>query len=195
MHFTFDRRQALAGFAVLLLAGCTTPPPAPKYPALTFTHLPPIRIEAASLEIVEGYQPPLTAPNVEHRMPVAPAAAVRRWAEDRLVPVGAAGRIVVTIEDAAVKEVALQRSGGVRGVVTTDQTERYDARLAVRVAVRNRSGSGEVSAEAARTRTVPEGLSLNEREKVWFEVTETLINDLNGELDAAIQEFLKPFLR
>lgn len=193
MLHPIDRRTALVGLSGLFLAACATPPPAPRFPELTFTHLPPIRLDATSLEIVDAYTPPLTAPNIEHRMPVAPAAAARRWAQDRLVPAGDAGRITVTIEDASVTETVLPRTRGVRGTVTTDQSERYDARLFVRVAIANPGGIGEVSAEATRSRTVLEGLSLNDREKVWFEITEALIGDLNVELENAIDDFLARF--
>ena len=53
---------------------------------------------------------------------------------------------------------------------------------------------GEVMAEATRSRTVPEKITLNDRDKVWFEITEALIRDLDKELDAAIRRFLQPFL-
>jgi len=194
--YRFSRRTALAGLSGLILAGCTTPSPAPEYPELTFKHLPPIRLDAASMEIVEEFKSPFAAPNVEHLMPVSPAAAMRRWAMDRLVPVGSGGRIVFTIADAGVIETKLAPTPGVRGVVTKDQSERYDAKLQVRISVDGGDNRrrGDVSAEAMRSRTVIEGLSLNEREKIWFQMSEDLIMDMNGELETAIRSFLQPFL-
>ncbi|MEP4380042.1 MAG: hypothetical protein ABJ215_18280 [Alphaproteobacteria bacterium] len=194
--YHFDRRTALAGLSGLLLAGCTAPSPAPRYPELTFTHLPPIRLDAASLEIVEAFKSPFAAPNVEHLMPVSPAAAMRRWAQDRLKPVGKGGRIVFTIADAGVTETTLAPTPGVRGVVTKDQSERYDAKLIVSISVDvgDNRRRGEVGAEAMRSRTVVEGISLNEREKIWFEMTEGLVMDMDGELETAIRSFLQLFL-
>ena len=194
--YRFNRRTALAGLSGLVLAGCTKPSPAPRYPELTFNHLPPIRLDAATLEIVDAFKSPFTAPNVEHLMPVSPAVAMRRWAQDRLTPVGKGGRIVFTIVDAGVIETALEPTPGVRGVVTKDQSERYDASLRVRISVDGGDNRrrGEVSADAMRSRTVIEGMSLNEREKIWFQMTESLVADMNGELEAAIRSFLQPFL-
>lgn len=194
--YRFNRRTALAGLSGLILAGCTTPPPAPRYPELTFTHLPTFRLDAAALEIVDGFTSPFASPNVEHLMPVSPAAGMRRWAEGRLMPVGRGGRIVFTITDAAVIETPLAPTPGVRGVVTKDQSERYDARLEVRMTVDGGDNRrrGELTAEAMRSRTVPEGMSLNEREAIWFQMTEELVMAMNGELEAAIPSFLRPFL-
>jgi len=194
--YRFSRRTALAGLSGLILAGCTAPSPAPRYPELTFTHLPPIRLDAATLEIVDAFKSPFAAPNVEHLMPVSPAAAMRRWAQDRLLPVGDGGRIVFTIADAGVTETSLAPTPGVRGVVTKDQSERYDAKLLVRISVDGGDNRrrGDVSAEAMRSRTVIEGISLNEREEIWFRMTEGLVTDMNGELEAAIRSFLQPFL-
>lgn len=193
---TFNRRAALAGMSGLFLAACTTPSPAPKYPEITFTHVPPLRLDVASLEIVDGFKPGFAAPNVEHLMPISPAAAARRWARDRLVPVGNAGRVIFTITDGAVIETPLERTKGVRGVVTKDRSERYDAVLKVRIDVESGDARrrGEVSADAMRSRTVLEGLSLNEREQVWFQMTEELVTDIDSELDTAIRQFLQPFL-
>ena len=50
-------------------------------------------------------------------------------------------------------------------------------------------------ANAERSRSVPEDITLDAREKVWFSITESLANDLNAELDRAIPQFLAPYLR
>ncbi|HCP01822.1 MAG: hypothetical protein CL573_03895 [Alphaproteobacteria bacterium] len=195
MH-RINRRAALATMSGLALAACTSPSPTPKFPDITFTHLPPLRLDAASLAVVDAFKPSFAARHIEHLLPVSPAAAVRRWAQDRLLPVGNAGRIVFTISDAGVIEIPLERTKGVRGVVTKDRSERYDASLRVHMSIDAGDGRrrGEVSADAMRSRTVLEGLSLNEREEIWFRMIEELVGDINGELESAILEFLQPFL-
>ena len=49
-------------------------------------------------------------------------------------------------------------------------------------------------AEVSRSRTVAENISLNDRDGIWFEITDEMIRDLDRELDAAIRNFLQPFL-
>lgn len=182
----------------LLLAACTSAPPATNFPRLTYSHLGAFDLDVSSIEIVEAYQPSLAPPNVEHVMPVAPAAAARRWADDRLRAAGSLGqRAVFTIEDGAVTATPLKRETGIRGVVTVDQSERYDAILAVRLEIFDINGRRVATAEATarRSRSVPENITLADRDKVWFSITETLANDLNAELDQAIPQFLGAYLR
>lgn len=195
MTFELNRRALLAGLSAAALAGCTTPPPGPRFPQLTFGHLPPFRLDVRTLDIIDGFRATNRA-DVASGMPVPPAVAARRWANDRLVPAGENGTATFTITEASVIEVPLARTSGVRGVITNDQAERYDGKLAAKINLSNPSRllNGEVSAEATRSRTVPENLTLNERDKIWFEMSEALINDLNAELEKAINQFLQPFL-
>lgn len=184
--------------AVLALAACTNAPPATRFPQLTYAHLGAFTLDVSEIEIVDAYQPPLQAPNVDHLMPVSPAAAARQWARDRLKRSGSSGRrAVFTIDDGAVTETTLQRQSGIRGVLTVDQSERYDARIGVRLDILDIDGRRLASAEAdaRRSRTVPEDITLAGREKIWFALTETLTADLNTEMERAITQFLGDYLR
>ena len=195
MTFAIYRRCVLIAFSAIFLAACASPPPSPQFPQLTFTHLPPIKLDARNLTVVDDYRS-AGRTDVSQGMPVPPAVAVHQWANDRLVPAGNNGQIVVTITEASVEKTELERTRGVRGFVTTDQSERYDGRLAVTVEIRDPQArrGGDVSAVATRSRTVAENVSLNQRDKVWFEITESMIKDLDRELEKAIEQFLQPFI-
>ena len=187
---------ALAGAVAAALAACETPPPRPTFPELTWTHLQPFSLDVAEIEITSDYAPPLAAPHVEHLFPTPPLRAAERWARDRLRAAGVQGRAVVIIADARVIETRLQGLGGLTGLFTTEQAERYDAAVEVVIEIRSDRGylDGRVRARAERSLTVPEDLTLNEREQVWFELVEALMADLNAELEANIQEHLQRFL-
>lgn len=169
----------------------------PVYPELTYGHLPPIRLDVASVEIVDDYESPLRPPNVEHEFPVTPAAAARRWAKERLKAVGQSGVARAIVRDASVVEVDLKQKGGLTGLFTTEQSQRYDARLVMEIEIRSERGFKDafVSAEAKRSRTVPENLTLNEREKVYFKITEAVMGDLNAQLEKQINQHLARYLR
>ena len=49
-------------------------------------------------------------------------------------------------------------------------------------------------ADALRFRSVSENITLNERDKIWFAMSETLIGDLNKELENSIPKFLGKYI-
>lgn len=194
-----SRRNAL----VLLLAGgaaaaCSTQPPRPRFPELTYGHLGQFTLDVSRIEIVSEYKANFAAPNVEHLFPTAPEQTLRRWAQDRLVATGTPGRIArFVIQDAKVTETELPRTPGVRGAFTTDQTQRYDGALAVVLEIREERANyraGTASAWASRSRTVAEGITINDRDKVWFDLVEAMMNDLNAEMDRQIRANLAQFV-
>ena len=190
-------RSALTAIAATaLLASCQTGPGRPVYPELSYAHLAPIRLNVADIQVQRIYASPGTKPNVEQLFPVRPADAAERWARDRLQPVGSEGVAVVKILQASVVEVELPRTGGLRGAVTTDQSERYDGVLEVLVEASSRVTNRQVmvSSKATRSRSVAEDITLNDREKVWFELTEALMNDINASLERQIYENFGTFI-
>jgi hypothetical protein len=190
--FTF-----LLGAAVL--AGCSTPPPRTRFPDLTYGHLGQFRLDVARVEIVSEYRAPGRAPNIEHLLPVVPEQSLRRWAQDRVVATGTPGRFArFVIQEAKVTDTELPKTPGIRGSFTTDQTNRYDGVLSAALEIREERGNfraGTASAWATRSRSVPENITVNDREKVWFELTEQLMNDINAELERQIRANLGQFLR
>ena len=184
-------------FLSLATAACETPVEQRAFSEITFGHLTPISLNVASIDIVVTFQPTLRPPNVEHEFPVPPARAAKRWAADRLQAVGASGRAVVTIVEASVVEVALKKSTGLKGLFTTDQSERYDAtvRVVIEAADLNRQLTARAEAEAKRSRSVRESVTLAEREKTWFALTETLMADFDGAMEEQIRKHLAGFLK
>ncbi len=188
---------AAAAAVVLLLSACASQTAPQQFSEISFSHLKPIDLAVSSIEIVDQYRSPLADPNVEHRAPTPPAAAARRWAEDRLVATGTGNRrATFTIQQASIVEVELQGPKGVRGLITNSQSQRYDAEMTVELAVFGATGAREgiAAATARRSRTVPENLTLAEREGIWHEMVEALMADLDLRLQATINDALRPFL-
>lgn len=190
-------RVTLLGLVLAVLAACNTAPPQQSFPEVTYKHMAPIRLDVKSLEVIQAYSPSFKAPNVEHLFPLAPGAAAERWARDRLQVVGKDGRARFVVREAGVVEEKLAKSGGLTGLVKTEQTQRYVADLAVELVVQDDLGQrdGNVQARAQLSRTVPEDITLNGLEQVWFEMTEALMRDLNAQLERGAATYLKPFLR
>jgi len=180
------------------LAACSSPPPRPRFPELTYGHLGLFTFDVERIEIVSEYKASFGSPNVEHMFPTPPEQTLRRWAQDRLAATGKPGRYArFVIQDAKVTESQLPRTAGVRGAFTTDQTQRYDGTLSAVLEIREERANyraGTASAWATRARTVPEGITINDREKVWFDLVESMMNDINAELDRQIRANLAQFV-
>ena len=192
----FIRLIAVAALAAAV-AGCAAKPPAPKFPPLSFAHLTPIRLDIASIEVINAYRAPAKKPNVEHLFPIKPVDPAMRWGMDRIMPVGAAGVARVTVKRASVVEVSLKRTTGIRGSFTTDQTERYDGVVEMTVVITDGRGRerGRITSRTERTKSVPEDITLNDRDKVWYELTRAMMNDLNTSLENQIRKHLAKFVR
>jgi hypothetical protein len=194
----FSRTTRVLAAMVLgagLLAACAQTPPPEPLPELTFAHLDSIKLNVASVEIVENYVPPLRGPNIEHLFPQPPSQVARRWAEDRLRALGTEGRAQFVIDTASVVETRLKVEKGLRGAVTIDQATRYDATLTVTLEIRNDRGFRQAfaTASAERSQTVPEDLTVNERRAIQHQLIEDVMIDLNATLEAKIAEFLSAY--
>lgn len=194
------KRYGFAIWIVLVtaLAGCSTTPPPPRFPELTYGHLGVMRLDVEKVEIASDYQAPLKPPNVDHLFPTPPERVMRRWAQDRLAASGTPGRYArFVITDAKVTETNLPRSTGITGAFTKDQSQRYDLSMSAAIEVREDRGnfrSGYATASTSRSRTVREDITINDREKLWFEMLEQAMNELNAELERQIKSNMARFL-
>ena len=191
---TFGWKSALAA-VVLLVTACETHVEVPSYARITFNHLPPIALDVASVSAKTTYQKPLVAPNVEHEFPVDIAETAEGWVAGRLRAGGATGSAVLNILDASVVETKLEKKTGLTGLVTTDQGHRYDATLTATLSAEDLTSqrAAETTVTVKRSQTVPEDATFNEREKVWYEMTEKLMADFNAQLEKSIGEHMTLF--
>lgn len=191
----FLAQHLLRLFVVVMAVGtaaCQVPPPQYDWPEITYKHLRPLQFNVGEIVVERAYRSPLAPPNVEHLFPVAPAMAAEQWARDRLVAAGSSGRLIYTVREASVVETPLDTESGVQGLFAIDQSERYEARLVVRVRLADIVGltRATVEVEAERSVTVPEDATLKERETTWFGLSEALMNDLDAELEKVLYQYL-----
>ena len=179
--------------ACVMMASCTQAPVSSKTPELTFDHLNPISLPVNRVEIVEQFQPGMTAPQVEHLFPVPPYRAVHSLLKQRLKAEGVTDNILrVVIEDASVIEEKLPRTEGIMGAFIKEPDVRYKGRIVIRFELASAAAPDIVRAHADvtadRTKTVFENVSLLHRQRAWFEMTEAMLRDVDRGLD----EIVKP---
>ncbi len=191
MRFPRFPAPPFAFLVAVALAACDVPAPQTDWADISYGHRGSFDFDVSEIVVEPVYQPPLEPPHVEHIMPVAPAELAARWAQDRLVAAGSRDRVIYRILEGSVVETALEGEGGLTGYFTIPQSERYDAHLVVELVLLHDNGNKEsVKVSAERSITVPEDASLLEREKIWYELSETVMNDFDAEMERAVREHL-----
>lgn len=193
----FHRRTLLALAALpWLLAACDTPNPAVTFPELTFAHKAAIQLNVAKIEIVNEYRMPFEAPNVEHRVPIAPGAAAERWAADILKPTGSRGTALFVITRASVTEEKLKTTSGLKGLFAIEQSEEYEAALDARIEILDgtrRLATAKTS--ITRTQTAREDATPNQRSQLWYALVERLMLEFDGEMRKQGDTYLREHTR
>ena len=185
----------LPAVLALALAACETPVQVQKFSEMTFTHLAPIALDVAAVEVVARYQPPMKAPHVDHLVPTPPIKAIRQWAADRLKPVGRSGTAQLVVHAASVVETALEQKTGFKAAFTKQQAQRYDFLIEASLEVADGSRRGRAEARVSRFITMREDASLNERDRIWFKETEAMMADFNAELERNVRQYLGGWLK
>ncbi len=184
------RLALVFGFGLLLAACSSVNPPMQRFPDISFANLPPFQLDLGRVEVVSQYQPPAQAPHIETDMPVSPENALKRWVQDRLKPVGRGGVLRVLIKNAAATETPLKTEQGMKSVFEKQQVARVD--MAVEVALQildeHQFVVTEVTGKVERSRTEPEGMKLNERDKLLYDMVDDLIRSFNSEVDPQIHD-------
>ena len=188
--------SALALGSLFLTLGCETPVAMQKLPKLTFVHLQPFSVNVASIEIVNQFSSKMKAPHIEHRLPTSPTTALIQWAKDRLKATGKFGKLRIFIEDASATEIRLDLDKSLKGQFTKQQSHLYKFSLRVTALLTDASGTllGSAKATATRSATLREDISLNERQRAWFDLMDRLINDFDRQMEANLKQHLGSWL-
>jgi hypothetical protein len=193
------RSLLLAAAAVTALAACQSAPTRPAPRSIDFSSFGPIVMNAAKIDFVDASRPAGGVVHVEQRASTPPVEAMRRWTAERLQAAGRAGTVRVTVRDASIIEVPLPTTGGVKGYFTNDQAQRYEGRLEVEIVGETPmpgggSFRGSTKAIATHATSVPENVTLADREATISEISRRLAEEINARLDTGIRKDLTPMV-
>ena len=177
------------GLGLVLSACSSSAPPVQRLPEMTFLYKAPIRLNIARVEVVSEYTAPAAHPNIEYDMPVSPENAVRKWAQDRLKPVGREGILRIVIHKASATETPLATDLGVTGMFKKEQAARVDETVDVTLQMLDdhQFTVADVSGKSFRSRTEPEDQKLNERDQLLYDMTYDLVRGFDEEVDPNIR--------
>jgi hypothetical protein len=184
-------RLSLSGLLVVtMLAGCGgEPPPRPDFADLRFNAEPPLRLGVAAVEVNDEYRPNFDAPHFEQRFPIPLPHLADTWARDRLQAAGTSGRAVAVITDASAVEINLPKETGITAAFTNQLDTQYNARIDIRVEIRDDRGvtMRTARAHAERSITTVEGTTLDERDRMLYRMETELMADLDKQLETQIR--------
>lgn len=94
-------------------------------------------------------------------------------------------------------ETRLGSAGGLRGLLTTEQTERYDATIDLSLEITDLAGEvrSRINAEVRRSRTIAEDVSVNERRTIWHEMVRALAENMDRTLEEQIRAHFGRWLK
>ena len=172
-----SRRVALA--LPLLAAACArdASPRRTSFPPLRYDYLAKLRLNVADISIDEAAPPP--PGTLEALAPARPAVVVREMARDRLMPAGASGRAVFTVDEA----------------LLTRTPAGYDGSMAVHLDVLTETGVQAGFAEARVSRRWSGNGRSEDVRGVLYDLTRDMMGDMNVELEFQIRRALREWLQ
>ena len=168
-----SRRLAL--LMPFALAACGGEP-AESFPPLRFNDLPPIQLNVSSITVEQRFFPSGMDPDVSGKAPVPPIEALKTMANDRLQPFGTANKAVFAVLDASMMRE--------NDVVTGS--------FAVSLTILDDNG-GQLGFAEARVQSRHVG-RIHDIRPVLYDMTKTMMNDMNIEFEYQIRHNLKAWL-
>ena len=188
------RRDFLALTAGAVLAGCGRPAVVRTLPAIGFASSAMLPLDVASVTFVnEAPAANVAEParDVRFNLTEWPGDVIRRWSMERLRAAGDRGTARVILVESRFVAVPLDTAETVEGFFTNEQSLAYEGALAVRVEIVDHpSGGGFAEARSYRRQTVPESLSIMEREEALHALHQDVTAALDEQLEAEMAEHL-----
>ena len=175
----------LGGFLIL---SCVQSPPAKNFVDLSFSHLPLIHLNVNSISINRNFLSIKKSPYIEHLFPIEPVEAAEQWVKDRLRAKGGLDRLVVSITRGTATE---KRQTHKRGILFNKHSIHYASEIEVKLQILDPRGEikASVVSHATQDLTSTDNLTISEREMIWFQMTESMMLDLNRSLEKQINQY------
>lgn len=148
----------------------------PVFEPLRYNYLPPIQLSVVSIAIEQRFVPAGVPPDVSSQDPEPPVEALKAMANDRLQAFGTANKAVFAILDASL----------------TRESDVVIGTMAVSLTIFDDSGTQLGFAEA-RVESRHSGPVKGLRQ-VLYEMTKSMMSDMNVEFEFQIRHNLKPWL-
>jgi len=102
----------------------------------------------------------------------------------------------MAIRQGSIVEEQLKTTTGLTGALTTDQSERYIVAMVGQLDLFDGANRriGTARSEAQRSKTIAENASLNDRERLWYDLVEATSRDFASSMEGAIRRELAQYV-
>lgn len=167
-------------------------------PPIRFTLQPKIKLAVRSVQIRSEYIAPAEPPFVDHKARVRPVGVMRRWGEQRLqaTPSASQDEAVFIVREASIVRRELETKGGLSGLFTKEEAERFDLVLEGHMVIYDGNGNrvGFASTVTTRYQTVLEDADEDNRQRTWYDMTKKGMDQFNRQMEAAIRKHLSQWV-
>ncbi|MBB2166973.1 hypothetical protein HLH36_01145 [Gluconacetobacter aggeris] len=167
---------------LLPLAACSDAPP-PNFAPMRYDYLPVLRLNVATINIVDNGQPGTVPGDVSGRAPTPPDQALHQMATDRLMAAGSTGGAVFTIDRASILH---QPGGTLEG--------QMDVHLDVSSPNGQRQGYAEAHVRRTFSSTASDSDGNADSPANLYAITSQMMKDMNVELEFQVRHHLADWL-
>lgn len=165
-------------------------------PSLTAQFAQPYFVDVAAVSVETKYDPLANPKDVSSTFPTPPDLALKRYAETRLKAAGGQGILHFVIEDASVFKENMKSSNEFARWINVDNSDRYTAIVRIGLYRDAATGYGAPGAmgtqmKAERTLTIPDGVSLDERDRYLQDFMAKMLTDIDQSVTSALLNTLK----
>jgi len=181
---------------ICILASCKTGIYRQEFPTMTFKNLPSINLKVTDIEIVSKFTRGINPPNVAHKIPISPDRALIRWAKDRLSIAGTKNTARLTIIRADAAELDLKLDKSLAGIFKNQQSHRFETLIEAKLEIFDEINVRRafIKGKAEQSITVSEATPLSNRQQIWYNLVEKLMNQFNREMQNNINQKLADYL-
>ena len=176
--------------AACLLSACTVAHPESS-PQLTFANYVPMTMNAQSVDVIDTYKSKVKPDDISSQFVLAPADAVKRYAQNRFKSSGApSGSFTLEIEESFVTLRQIEQQNKVLEWSGVGKEDEYRVYVQVRVTAQPSGFNGRQSTTIKfdRTLVMPSSVTLAERDMRQTKFLEQLISDLDKRVNEAIDQ-------
>jgi hypothetical protein len=162
-------KKILRLLPALVLAGCSSSPPAQNFAPLDYSYLRPIIFKVANLNVVNNYTPGADEQPFIDNNPAPPAATLMTMLQNRMQPSGQPGSGTITVQQASITG----SNGNLNGQMTVD----------INLTSADGHSTGFAEATVSRSETAPnDDPTSPEMRAALYQMTKDLMTAINVQL-------------